>query len=182
MPTLKTARLTLAFPTLHSNMTLDHYLRWLNNETVMKFSEQRHLTHTNETQYKYLSSFVDSQDYFWEIQRTGVPIGSITAYRDQPNRKANVGVMIGQPSLWGQGYASEAMDAVCSFLFDGGCRKIEGGCMATNSGMIRIFEKVEFKHEATISSYVLLDGKPEDAVFYGKYSQAKIIPLKKASD
>lgn len=182
MPTLKTARLTLAFPIMHDNMTLDHYLRWLNNETVVKFSEQRHKTHTHETQYEYLSWFVDSEDYFWEIQRTGVPIGSISVYRVLPNRVANIGIMIGMPNLWGNGYAAEAMDAVCNFLFDEGCRKIEGGCMACNNGMIKVFEKVGFRYEATIGGHFLLDGKPEDEVRYGKYNQAKIIPLKKTSN
>jgi len=178
MPTLKTARLTLAFPILHDNMDLDHYLRWLNNETVTKFSEQRHNTHTNETQYAHLSSFVDSEDYFWEIQRTGIPIGSITAYRDLPNRVANIGIMIGQPLLWGQGYACEAMEAVCDFLFEEGCRKVEGGCMAANRGMIRTLEKVGFEYEATVGSHFLLNGKPEDKVIYGKYNQAKVIPIR----
>jgi RimJ/RimL family protein N-acetyltransferase len=180
MPTIKTARLTLAFPIVHDNMPLDHYLRWLSDETVTKYSEQRHLTHTNETQYEYLSSFVDSENYFWEIQRTGVPIGSITAYRDIPNRIANVGVMIGNPRLWGHGYASEAWDAVCQFLFEEGCRKIEAGCMACNQGMIRLLEKQKFRYEATLGGHCLLNGKPEDALFYGKYREAQIISLKKS--
>jgi RimJ/RimL family protein N-acetyltransferase len=179
MPTLKTARLTLAFPIMHDNMNLDHYLRWLSNESVTRFSEQRHVAHTNVTQYEYLKSFVDSNDYFWEIQRTGVPIGSVTAFRNIPNRTANVGIMIGAVNLWGNGYASEALDAVCNFLFEDGCRKIDGGCMAANQAMISVFENVGFKYEATIGGLFLLDGKPEDAVFYGKFNQAKIIPLKR---
>lgn len=179
MPTLKTARLTLVHPIMHDNMTLDYYLRWLNNETVVKFSEQRHKTHTNESQYEYLKWFVGNDDRFWEIQRTGTPIGSISAFVFPANRRANVGVMIGEPRLWGQGYASEAMDAVCNFLFEEGCRKIEGGCMAANHGMIRLFEKLGFRYEATIGSHFLLNGKPEDAVYYGKYNKAKIIPIKK---
>jgi RimJ/RimL family protein N-acetyltransferase len=181
MPTIKTARLTLAHPIMHDNMTLDHYLRWLSNETVTKFSEQRHRKHTNETQYQYLNWFVGNDDHFWEIQRTGLPIGSISAYVFPDNRIANVGVMIGDPRLWGHGYAAEAMDAVCNFLFDEGMRKIEGGCMAANHGMIRIFEKLGFKYEATIGSHFLLNGNPEDKVCYGKYREAKILPLKKST-
>jgi RimJ/RimL family protein N-acetyltransferase len=179
MPTLKTARLTLTAPLIHENMDVGYYLRWLSNERVVKYSEQRHLTHTNETQYDYIISFVDSHDYFWEIQRNSKPIGSISAYRDLPNRIANVGVMIGDTNLWGQGYASEAWDGVCSFLFEEGCRKIEAGCMACNEPMIRLLEKQGFSREASVSGHFLLNGNPEDKVLYGKYSQAKIIPLKK---
>lgn len=178
-PSLKTARLTLAPPIMHDNMTVDHYLRWLSNENVVRFSEQRHKTHTPETQREYLRWFhIDKDDHFWEIQRTGSPIGSVSAYVWPANKLAKVGVMIGEPRLWGQGYAPEAMDAVCGFLFEEGCRKIEGGCMAANRGMIRTFEKLGFKHEATLSGHFLLDGKPEDAVYYGKFREAKVLPLK----
>lgn len=177
-PTLKSARLTLAFPLVHEGMDLTPYLKWLCNETVTKYSDQRHVVHTPETQYKYITSFVGSEDYFWEIRRNATPIGSIVAYRDIPNRTANVGIMIGEPSVWGQGYGPEAWDTVCNFLFSQGTRKIEAGCMASNHGMRRLLEKVGFVYEATIDNHFLLYGNPENKVCYGKYSKAKIIQIK----
>lgn len=177
-PVLKTARLTLFYPMIHSNMDVAHYLRWLTNEAVMQYSEQRHAVHTEQSQADYIASFSGSDNYFWEIQRTGVPIGSITAYIDKPNRTANLGVMIGDSRLWGHGYAGEAWDAVCQYLFEDGIRKIEAGCMACNSAMIRLLKKLEFTHEATVPGHFLRHGKPEDLHIYGKNRKAKIIPLK----
>lgn len=180
MPGLKTARLTLAFPFLHEGMDVSHYLRWLCNERVTKYSEQRHLTHTQASQYEYLCSFTQTEDYFWEIQRQTKPIGSITAYRDIPNRVANLGIMIGEPQVWGNGYGPEAWEAVCEYMFEQGTRKIEASCMISNLAMIHVLEKNNFKYEATIKDHFLLDGKPEDKVCYGKLAQAKILPIKKA--
>lgn len=179
IPILKTARLTLAYPLVHLNMDVDHYLKWLTNESVTTYSEQRHRTHTVESQRDYINSFQKSDHCFWEIQRTGNPIGSITAYRDVANRTANIGVMIGEYRLWGNGYASEAWDAVEQYLFENGTRKIEGGCMRSNLAMISLFEKLGYKHEATVPGHFLRLGHPEDLVTYGKAREAKIISLKK---
>src|SRR5258706_6515680 len=136
VPQLKNARLTLAYPIVHLGMDVNHYLRWLSNDATMQYSEQRHTVHTEESQRAYISSFQNSCHYFWEIQRTGVPIGSITAYINQPIRTANLGIMIGDSRLWGHGYAGEAWEATSRFLFEEGTRKIEAGCMASNSAMI----------------------------------------------
>lgn len=178
VPALKTARLTLAFPIIHIGMDVGHYLRWLSNDSTMQYSEQRHTVHTEESQRAYISSFQNSCHYFWEIQRTGVPIGSITAYINQPNKTANIGVMIGDSRLWGNGYAGEAWEGVAGFLFEEGTRKIEAGCMACNSAMISLLKRLHYDHEATIPGHFLRMGKPEDLVCYGKNREAKIFQLK----
>lgn len=160
-------------------MDVDHYLKWLGNESVTTYSEQRHRTHSSQSQKDYIMSFQNTDHYFWEIQRTGIPIGSITAYRDMANRTANIGIMIGEYRLWGNGYAAEAWDAVGEYLFDHGTRKIEGGCMRSNLAMISLFEKLGYKHEATVPGHFLRHGQPEDLVTYGKNREAKVLPLKK---
>jgi len=183
-PTLKTARLTLSPPIIHAQMNVDHYLRWLANERVVKYSEQRHREHTQETQRTYLASFnvgafLGEDRLLWEIQRTGNPIGSVSAYLNIPNKTANISIMIGEPRVWGAGYGIEAWMAVCTYLFDDGMRKIEAGCMASNGPMISVLRKAGFIKEAVLPNYFLFDGKPEDMVYYGKYRTAQVIPLQK---
>lgn len=182
-PILKTPRLTLSPPLMHPNMSVDHYLRWLSSRVVVRYSEQRHREHTVDSQRLYLKDYNTDpadgyQSQLWEIQRTGGIIGSITAHRNIPNKTANVGIMIGEAKVWGSGYGVEAWDAVTEYLFDDGVRKVEAGCMASNGPMIGILKKAGFELEATLPNYFLLDGKPEDMVYYGKYSEAKIISLK----
>lgn len=177
-PILKTARLTLSPPFVHEGMNLDHYLRWLCNETVTKYSEHRHKPHTPESQYAYLKAF-EGDDQIWEIQRNATPIGTVTAYRNIPNRTANLGIMIGEQKVWGQGYGPEAWEAVCNYLFEDGIRKIEAGCMVSNRAMTSILLKCGFEQEAILPNYFLLNGQPEDMGYYGRYNQQKIIALKK---
>ncbi len=179
-PILKTQRLTLAPPFLHENMSVDHHLRWLSNETVIRYSEQRHRKHTIESQREYLKSFT-GDNQIWEIQRNTVPLGTITAYLNTPNKTANIGILIGEPRVWGQGYGPEAWTAVCDYLFEEGTRKIEAGCMNSNKAMVGLLRKCGFTYEAVLPSYFLLDGKPEDMRYYGKYREAKIIPIQGTS-
>lgn len=163
---------------MHEGMDVTHYLKWLCNERVVKFSEQRHKAHTPDSQYEYLIGFNKGDDQLWEIVRDSNPIGTITARRNPPNRTANLSLMIGDQRIWGAGYGPEAWEAVSNYLFEDGIRKLEAGCMASNLGMIKVLMKCGFKHEATLPNYFLLDGRPEDMLYYGRYKEAQIIPLK----
>jgi RimJ/RimL family protein N-acetyltransferase len=168
-------------PFIHEGMDVRHYLKWLENKEVMQYSENRHLTHSTASQYEWICSFDQENDYLWEIIRCGMPIGSISAYLDIPNRIANLGVMIGDDSHWNFGYGREAWDGVCKWLFSQDTRKIEAGCMACNKPMIRLLEKCGFRIEATIPGHFLLNGKPTDQVCYGKTQKAKVIPIARAN-
>jgi len=88
---------------------------------------------------------------------------------------------MGETQVWGQGYASEAWDAVCRYLFEDGIRKIDAACMASNTAMSSVLIKCGFMYEATIPNFFLLNGKPEDMRYYGRYREAKIIPIQSAS-
>lgn len=176
-PILKTARLTLAPPFMHEGMDVTHYLKWLCNESVTKYSEQRHNTHTPASQYEYLTSFTGDKQ-IWEIQRDTKPIGTITAYRNPPNRTANLGILIGDTSVWGQGYGPEAWEGLSSYLLGDGLRKLEAGCMVSNRPMRRLLLKCGWDWEATLPNYFLFNGKPEDMAYHGTYRKAQIIPIK----
>ena len=180
-PVLKTVRLTLTPPFMHEGMDVSHYLKWLCDEGVTKYSEQRHRAHTPESQYEYLSSF-GGDNQIWEIQRDTIPIGTITAYRNSPNRTANLGIMIGDRRVWGQGYGPEAWSGVCNYLFEDGIRKIEAGCMSRNAAMRSVLRRTGFMYEAALPQYFLFEGQPEDMVLYGKYREAKIYQIKAAAD
>ena len=184
-PTLKTARLTLSPPLMHEYMDVDHYLRWLTDTKVVQYSEQRHLEHTVETQRNYITSFnqgeVDGEyNQLWEIRRSANIIGSITSNRNVSNKTANLGIMIGDHRVWGSGYGVEAWDAVTTYLFEEGVRKVEAGCMRSNSSMRAVLNRAGFIEEAVLPNYFLLNGEPEDMLYHGKYNKAKVIPLKVA--
>jgi RimJ/RimL family protein N-acetyltransferase len=177
-PTLKTPNLILAEPIIHRGMDMTHYVEWLNNPMVVRYSEQRHRTHTRESQYRYLEAYVHNDDMYWDIRITGYPIGAITAILDHDNLVANVGIIIGDMRYWGRGYACEAYGAVCEYLFSEKYRRIEAGTMACNEAMIRVLDKLEFKREAVIKDHFLLKSKPQDLYVYAKTRKAKVVPIR----
>ena len=63
-------------------------------------------------------------------------------------RHADIGVMIGEKSLWGMGIATDSLRALANFMFDEiDLRRLSAGVMANNPSMVRVFEKLGFQKE-----------------------------------
>ncbi len=133
----------------------------------MKYSENRHRTHTLESCREYFESFYGSDNGLWaiSIRESGEHIGNINVYIDTHNSVADVGLMIGEQSSHGKGFGFEAWQAVLDFLIkDFHIRKITGGTMSLNKGMIRIMERSGMNDDGISKRQFLLDGKEVDAV------------------
>jgi RimJ/RimL family protein N-acetyltransferase len=95
-------------------------------------------------------------------------IGMISLQRiDWINRSAEFAVVIGETDCWGQGFTTEA----CQVLFHHGfmrlgLNRIWSGTSILNKGMIRVFNKLNMKHEGTFKQGQFLNGKFEDVVAY----------------
>jgi [ribosomal protein S5]-alanine N-acetyltransferase len=144
------------------------YVGWLNDPLVVRYSEQRHRTHTLESCRAYWQSFSGTPHYFWAVMtREGElgHIGNLNAYRDPVNQTADVGIMLGERRAWGQGYASEAWSAVCQYLLkEVGLRKITAGTMATNHAMIRVMQRAGMVEDGCRRRQYLWDGQEVDLV------------------
>ncbi len=98
----------------------------------------------------YCQSLIASpNDLFMAIQDGEAFIGTIKAGRiDRYAGHADIGIMIGRKDLWGRGLATDAIATICAYLFEiEGLRRLTAGSMATNPGMIRVFEKLGFRRE-----------------------------------
>ena len=165
---LETARLLLE-PFRETHLT-ERYVAWLNDSEVVRYSELRHYRHTIASCRKYLAAFESSPDYFWAIfikDGSTQHIGNISAHRDIYNNTADIGILIGEKEKWGYGYGGEAWEVVCQFLLDLlDVRRVTAGAMASNRGMASIALKTGMIEEARRKGYFLLDGKPEDVVYW----------------
>ncbi len=141
---------------------------WLNDPEVMRYSDNRHSTHTLETSHAYLTSFTDTPNYYWAILHQGatdIMIGSITAYVDVNNSVADIGILIGDKRYWQGGYGSEAFAGVVDWLITRRrIRKVTAGTMAVNTGMLGIMRKVGMREEGRKERYFLLDGHEIDKI------------------
>ena len=143
-PDIRTKRLLIT-PFSKRHLT-ERYVNWLNDSELMRFSEQRHKTHTLESCYAYWQSFEGSANYFWAIEeiRNGMGhIGNINAYVDKNNLLADVGILIGAKQVQNKKCGTEAWIGVCDFLFRKiGIRKITAGALSVNVPMLKLMRYV----------------------------------------
>jgi ribosomal-protein-alanine N-acetyltransferase len=153
----------------------ERYVGWLNDEQTVRYSEQRHHTHTLESCRAYAQSFVNSPNYFWAIFADNPSlghIGNITATVDVPNRVAELAILIGDFRARGQGFGLEAWQRACRFLLDdSGMRKVAAGSMEINEPMLKIMRKSGMVEEGRRRRQFLVDGKAIDAVLMALFAK-----------
>lgn len=85
----------------------------------------------------------------------------------EPKRAcAEIGFGIVQ-AMWGQGYMTEACEAVVEYGFsDMGLRRVEARCQITNPASARVLEKIGMKREAVVRDRVHSKAPEEDFWLY----------------
>lgn len=146
------------------------YVGWLNDDDVVKFSEQRFKRHTIESCKTYWESFFNTPNYFWAIEtiKDRIHIGNMNAYIDENNQTADVGILIGEKGYWGKGYGLEAWKAILNFLFEEkNIRKITAGTLENNKGMIKIALQSGMLEEGRRKKQVFINDTYVDMVYFG---------------
>lgn len=145
------------------------YVGWLNDPDVVRHSEQRHRPHSLESCRAYLRGFDGTPHFFMAIVAKDPAlghVGNINAYIDVPNRVADVGILVGEKTVWGRGYGSEAWIAFTQFLLrDQALRKVTAGTLASNHGMLGIMRRAGMEIEATRKRQALVEGQEVDVVY-----------------
>jgi RimJ/RimL family protein N-acetyltransferase len=173
-PAIRTARLVIT-PFSERHLTA-RYVAWLNDRDLMRYSEQRHKTHTLESCRSYWRSFADTPHYFWALEETANGlghVGNMNAYVDQHNGLADLGILIGAPHAKGQGYGQEAWAGVCNFLFqEVGLRKITAGVLAVNRSMLTLARRVGMVEDGIRRRHYLCDGVAVDVIHLALFREA----------
>lgn len=166
-PIIETTRLRLV-PFSRKHLT-PAYVCWLNDPEVVRFSEQRHRKHSLETCKQYYESFSGTPHLFWAITTIDPEnehIGNMNAYVDTFNSVADIGILIGDRTVWGKGFGLEAWTAVCRYLLrEADIRKVTAGTLAPNSGMLKIMEKSGMISDGRRSRHYLVGNKEVDVVY-----------------
>lgn len=171
-PTLTTRRLALA-PFTDEHLT-EHYVDWLNDPEVVRYSEQRHRRHTIESCRQWAAGFDDGPSQLWAIMESAHGlghIGNINTDVDEPNRTADIAILIGDKRSWGQGYGAEAWIAVVEYLLGpGGMRKVTAGTMADNRAMMAIMRRSGMAEEGRRRRQFLFEGREVDAILAARFA------------
>ena len=147
----------------------DEYVSWLNNPETVRFSNQRFLDHDIVSVRRYFASFEGSSNAFFAIEdaQTQQHVGTMTVYVQPHHRTVDVGILLGKR---GNGYGKEAWRLLVDWLLDTcQARKVTAGTIICNYGMIRLMEHAGMHHEATRVDQEVIDGQPQDIVYYAKF-------------
>tara|TARA_R110002074_G_scaffold165031_1_gene324989 strand:- start:1012 stop:2694 length:1683 start_codon:yes stop_codon:yes gene_type:complete len=172
-PVLETSRLVLQpFP---DDLLTDTYVGWLNDPDVVRFSEQRHMTHTLESCRDFIASFTGTPHGLWAIRdktRGLCHIGNISTEVDSQTATGDIRILIGDRAAWGTGLGAEAWMAVMAHLFDDlGLAKVTAGTLAGNTGMLKIMEKSGMRETHRRPGPTPIDGRVMDMIYTCRRAQ-----------
>jgi ribosomal-protein-alanine N-acetyltransferase len=141
----------------------ERYVAWLNDPEVVRFSEQRHHTHTLDSCGRYLAGMRLSDGLFLSIEvlEGGLwHVGNISVAVDRPNSSADLSIMLGESKAWGRGYASVAWNAVIGYLLGkAGLRRVTAGTMEVNDPMIRLMRRSGMQVDGVRPRHFLWEGR-----------------------
>lgn len=148
------------------------YCSWLNDPRVNAYLCCRF----EEWDVPKLRSYIrsvkkDRNCCFWAIYRkdTGGRIGNIKLGAVNMNhRSGDIGIIIGDRSSWGKGFATEAIRLVRDFSFRKlRLHKLTAGSYRQNYGSIKSFKKAGFRIEGSRKEQFILKGRYVDKILLG---------------
>lgn len=147
----------ITLKTLTYREVTQKYVDWMNDPDVTKYTESRFQKHTMESTINYVKSVSESSDtYFYGIYEGKEHIGNIKLQEKHQHNLGDIGIIIGDKSKWGCGYATEAIRLLTEHGFRMGLHKISAGIYADNIGSIKAFQKagyvIDGVHERTYMS------------------------------
>lgn len=141
------------------------FTRWFNDgETVSYLSMREPMSQAGEEQWFTRMLEQEGKDAHHFVMcriEDDLPLGTIGLFRvDQINGSAGIGISIGEKELWGQGYGTDAMNALLDFGF--GQLRLERMWLEVydfNERAIRSYEKCGFVLEGTQRRAIYKQGK-----------------------
>ena len=131
------------------------YVGWLNDPEVTRYLEVGKRPVTREAAAAYVRRFLDgSAGRLFAIidQASGRHIGNVTLnHVDVRQGTADTGLMIGDTSFWGRGYATEAWRLLFGHAFETlGLRVMTAGAVVGHEASIRALRALGFTLEGTV--------------------------------
>ena len=149
------------------------YAHWMNDPGVVEYTESRFTNHTPEDLQSYIrDTRADPLSHMWAICEVGsgdhvgnIKLGPVNIH----HHFGDIGLLIGERSAWGHGFATEAISLVCEFAFQQlRLHKVTASMYEENIGSRRAFEKAGFTVEGIRTSQYLLNDHYTGLVMMGR--------------
>ena len=148
------------------------YLSWLNDKKLMQYSNQRFLNHNLKTSLNYLNGFKNTNNNFFAIinRDNKKLIGTMTSYFFKEHKTVDVGILIGDKSISGQGYGKESWKLYLDYLsVQKNIRKITAGTVACNISMLKLIEFSDMVPDGKRKNHEIVNNKLYDVLYFAKY-------------
>lgn len=149
---------------------LPHFVRWINDPETRRFMAMRFPLSMTEEE-NWWESFISRQnDHIFAIEALdGTYIGNIGLHSvERENRRALLGIIIGDKAYWGQGYGTDAIQTMLGWAFHYlNLNRISLTVYAYNERAIRSYLKSGFRHEGAMRQARYVDGKYYDELLMG---------------
>lgn len=157
---------------LKSKDVTQSYVGWLNDTEINQYLESRYEEHTLESTKAFVAKCEESETslLFGIFLLDNTHIGNIKLELFPRYRKAEIGILIGEKSCWGKGYATEAIQLICRYAEENfQLHKLMAGCYSENTGSARAFVKAGFEIEATLKDEVILNNRFQSLIRMAKF-------------
>ena len=150
----------------------EHSLRWFNDPLITKNLDTGAFALSRQTQSERMEGFrTDDKHIILAICKddNDLHIGNIGLHNiSYTNRHAEIGVVIGERTLHGQGYGSEATALMLKYGFESlNLQRIYLRVMTTNEGGFKCYEKLGFKKEGVLRQHAYKNGAYVDEIIMG---------------
>ena len=149
---------------------LPHFVRWINDPETRRFMVLRYPLSMTEEE-KWWQGFLQREnDHIFAIEaEDGTYIGNVGLHDIEPeNRRAELGIIIGDKAHWGQGYGTDAVRALLRWAFEYlNLNRISLRVYDYNERAIGCYQKCGFRHEGTMRQARYTDGQYHDEWIMG---------------
>ncbi|MCK6442381.1 GNAT family N-acetyltransferase [Elstera cyanobacteriorum] len=149
------------------------YLTWMQDPDILRFLEARFSQHTPDSLTGFIKSMNQNPDALllgMFLKDDGRHVGNIKLGPvSREHLRGDIGLLIGDKSVWGRGLATEAITALTRYGFDSlNLNRLYAGCYGGNEGSVRAFVKAGWQVEGRLPRYWRLeDGHWADHILLG---------------
>lgn len=143
------------------------FFEWVNDPEVTEHLLTRYpLSHTTEHEWIAANHQPGYADAGFAIEKLsdGRLIGNCGLHKTSPeSRSAELGILVGDKSVWGQGFGTDAVLTLCRFGFEMmNLHRIELEVFAGNHRAYRVYERLGFVLEGTRRDGIFKAGRYHD--------------------
>ena len=150
---LETERLILSSVTLAD--CSENYLSWLNDTDVNMYLESGFYQHNMQGLVDFVNDYQSNKKAVFlviRLKENNKHIGNIKIDKiNYIHRNCEYGIMMGDKTEWGKGYAKEASIAIINYAFEElGLNKVNLGVIDSNDVAVKLYEKIGFVVEGVL--------------------------------